>query len=118
LRHHFHGWGGYKIGVAMLYEFQCGRCGHVGAAHYGILDAPSIGERHAEPCPTCRCADYRRIVSLPVVNSEYQAARNKYPYVSRRWSHLEGCERVDGHPIIESVAHEKEVMARNGMVRE
>jgi hypothetical protein len=102
----------------MVYEFQCERCGHAGQSAFAISDAPALGAKHPEPCPACKSDRYLRVVSLPVVNREYQKGRNKYPYISRRWSHLEGCRRVDGHPLIESVAHEREVMARNAMVRE
>jgi len=42
-----------------------------------------------------------------------------YPYVSRRHQGLKGCrENAEGHPIIQSPAHEREVAAMNGLVRE
>lgn len=44
-----------------------------------------------------------------------------YPYVSRRWSaQTLGAEKTDanGHPVVESAAQEREIMARTGLVRD
>lgn len=91
----------------------------MGGDYFGLIDAPGIGERHPQPCPVCRSGDYARVVSIPVVNREYQAGRNKYPYRSYRHGHLDGCRRDgDGHCIIESAGHEREVMAKNDLIRE
>lgn len=84
-----------------------------------MSEAPELGARHPEPCPACGNPALRRTLSVPTINREYIEARRKYPYVSRRWAHLDGAKKTpDGHPIIESVRHEREVMARNGLMRE
>jgi hypothetical protein len=46
-------------------------------------------------------------------------ADRKYPYVSYQHSDLPTCKQTPtGHSIIESKQHEKEVMARTGLVRD
>lgn len=54
------------------------------------------------------------------VNTAYQNARNKYPYVSKRLPHnLEGCPtNAKGQPVIVSPRHEAEVMSRHGYSRD
>lgn len=75
---------------------------------------PPLGE--IKPCPSCGQNSLTRVLALPVVNRERQAAANKYPYVSRRHSldAFGGHARDDGdgHPVIESQRHERECASR------
>jgi len=102
------------------YEFGCTGCGHNEAHHHRITDAPALGSTRR--CSACGRSTSVRIPSIAVVNIAKARADAKYPYVSRRWSNTElaGMCREDGggHPIVESRRHEREIMARTGLVRE
>lgn len=73
-------------------------------------------------CPQCGGLSLRRILSVPQIPTAALAAARKYPYASYRWANADlggGCrESAEGHPIIESARHEREIMARTGKVRE
>jgi predicted nucleic acid-binding Zn ribbon protein len=99
------------------YEFEC-QCGHKEDRVISIRQAPPLGVR--EPCPRCRDITLERALSVPTIaDAALRATIKGYPYVSRRHQGLPGCrETTDGHPIIESQSHEREVMAQTGMVRE
>jgi len=104
----------------MLYEFVCGQCGAESTEQHSMLDAPDIGSESCDPCSKCLVGRPIRVLSIPTVNREYQTARSKYPYVCRRYRGLDGVNSHNelGHPIIESIPHEREVAARNGLSRE
>lgn len=104
----------------MRYDFTCDNCGRHAELAMSMRDAPGIGERHPDPCPACETRSLRRVLSTSVgINAEYQRARNQYPYVSRQFGPLKGIRRKEGTgQVIESVAHEREVMAMNGLRRD
>lgn len=72
-------------------------------------------------CPRCNGQTLRRIPSIPGVNREALEAAGKYPYVSHKWSDGDlggGCRTTaEGHPIVESQAHERDIIARTGLIR-
>lgn len=104
----------------MRYDFTCDNCNSQSELTMSMREAPGIGERHSEPCPVCKASSLRRVLSTTVgINAEYQRARNQYPYVSRQFGPLKGINRKEGTgQVIESVAHEREVMAMNGLRRD
>lgn len=99
------------------YEFVC-PCGHHEERILPITQAPPIGE--LARCPGCDAHTLARIVSVPVIaDASLRASIAGYPYVSQRHRGLPGCRETGaGNPIIESPRHEREVMARTGLVRE
>lgn len=87
------------------------------ARHFSVRDMPELGSKH--PCPRCGRKTLIRVLSRPTIADAKLRFDGKYPYLSRRHQGLAGCrENADGHPIIESKAHEREVAAMNGLVRE
>ena len=61
----------------------------------------------------------RRLIGMGVLADAKLRASKKYPYVSQRHANLDGApETGDGKPIILSASHEKEVAARNNLVRD
>jgi putative FmdB family regulatory protein len=99
------------------YEFRC-PCGVAQERVISIKAAPPVGA--TEPCPRCRRRTLARILSVPhFADAALRISISGYPYVSRRHQGLPGCrEDANGHPIIDSPSHEREVMARTGLVRE
>ncbi len=100
----------------VLYEFECHHCKTRVARAYPAANAPALGKSIG----VCACGgSLRRVLSLPVVNAEYQKQRNQYPYVERKFGRLKGCEQTtaEGQSVILSPAHEREVMAMNGLTR-
>jgi putative FmdB family regulatory protein len=99
------------------YEFKC-KCGHTEARIRRITQAPPLGS--VVKCPACLRRTLRRICSVVTVAFAAMKASNKYPYISRQHS----AERLGtkatehGHAIIESRAHERDVMSRTGLVRD
>lgn len=84
-----------------------------------MLDAPDYGSKSSRPCPLCESTSTARIVSIPVVDAGL-AGKSQYPYVCRRFHGLKGVDQTtrEGHPIITSRQHEREVGAKNGLFRD
>jgi len=96
-----------------LYPWRC-PCGNEDETYATMRNAPQLGE--LRPCPACGGRNtLARVVALPGVNREKQAADLKYPYVSRSHSaEALGISTVDkaGHPVVLNKASEREAAAR------
>lgn len=84
-----------------------------------MLDAPEYGSKSSRPCPLCKSTSTGRIVSSPSVDAGL-TGKSQYPYICRRFHGLKGVTQTtgEGHPIIESRQHEREVGAKNGLFRD
>lgn len=110
-----------RKGGVPLYEFECSACGRREAHPASIKSPPPLGS--SRDCSHCQGRSTSvRVASAPVINFEAMRAADKYPYVSRQWSNQDlggGCrEDADGHPLVESRQHEREIEARTGLVRD
>lgn len=100
------------------YEFRCETCGKTEDRFMPLSQAPSVGEMLKTG--SCCGKPLTRILSVPTLaDAQIRTQVDGYPYVSRRHQGLPGCDETpEGHPIIRSPAHEREIMARTGLVRE
>lgn len=98
----------------MLYEFQ-NEHGETIALDYPMCDAPSIGSKI-----TVDGCIYTRIPSNAIISAAVKRITHQYPFVSR--SLPRGlCPRSqdhEGRPIVRDRAHEREIMAMTGTVKD
>lgn len=101
----------------LTYSYECKECG-------GLFDLSVKSKEEfldARPkCPSCGSVSVRRANPAPY-HASLTAGKSrmdaKYPYVSRRLPRnvFRNCRHTkDGKPIIESKAHEREIMAGAG----
>lgn len=100
----------------MRYSYDCKKCGH-----QAEITKPVSQCRRDEPCPACGSLMHRDYQADNISFADAKAtADSKYPYVSNRLPRdLPGCNHDSlGKPIIESRAHERDVMAKHNLKRE
>lgn len=74
-----------------------------------MSEAPAVG--HVLHCERCGRETLKRVFSVAQVSAAVAVQAHGYPYISRQHSGLPGCkEDANGHPIIRSATHEREVV--------
>lgn len=102
------------------YAMICGTCGH----RFSIRCNKTEFTTCSHPCPTCRDTATSRAPIGTGGGVEINDAKlhfdRMYPYVSYRSAHFPDCPKdpKTGHTVIVSAAHEREIMAREGLRRE
>jgi hypothetical protein len=96
--------------IDVLYEFEC-ECGHAQAIQAPMKAAPALGSQRS--CGQCGRNTLTRVISRSVqIDAGVKAKVWGYPYICRQWSELPLTQQDEnGHSIIESPQHERNVIA-------
>lgn len=94
----------------VLYEFEC-ECGHAQAIHVPMKQAPALGSQRR--CGQCGRNTLTRVISRSIqIDAGVKQKVHGYPYLCRQWSELPLTQQdANGHSIIESPQHEREVIS-------